>query len=79
MILAIELIFSLLYQIEHVPVGHVPVGQVAVGHVPVGQDDPLVEPSDVLNVENCFTGLRAPHFGHFFAVSDRVRAKWSKI
>jgi len=69
-ILAIELIFSLLYQSEHVPVG-----QVAVGHVPVGQDDPLVEPSDVLNAENCFNGLRAPHFGHFFAVSDRVRAK----
>jgi hypothetical protein len=63
------------------PIGQLPpqplapaIGQPAVA----GQLLQLLDECATLavNWENCFTGLAAPQWGHFLAMSPSVRAKW---
>lgn len=58
----------------HVPLWHVSAEQEGKS----GQEDESKRfPDAVLNTDNCFSGFRAPHSGHFGAGSELLRARCS--
>ncbi len=60
--------------------GQDPVGQAPVPHAPLAAHDGRFKPpSETLaeNEDNCFSTLRAPHFGQLFGVSFSLRTSTS--